>query len=403
MRTIIRGGTLIDGNGGPPATGMAIAIHGDTIETVGPEAEIATAEAKRTATVIDAKGKWVLPGLINMHDHLVMGHLIGNPEAIILEQTPIKMTVNAVRNSLNALRHGWTTMREMGGPHRIPLEIRNDIEMGDLPGPRLISCGAPLCVTGGHAWPICVEIDGPDAARRAARDQLKSGVDFVKVMASHDPLPEMPGPEKTRPEMGRDEIQAAFDEARAFGKGTGCHVMGTVAIERVLDAGVDVISHGFYLNDDLAQRMVEQGVYFDPTLSSYGRQTMNPKLRRGEKWAARHMHLLKPMEDAFRAAVRAGVTIVTGTDTAGLYAEDVQMMRDFGLGAMDTVLACTKNAAAALHLGDKLGTIEAGKLADLVVLDGDPLADAYNLDKVSTVIKAGVLYPPADVTLRAPV
>jgi imidazolonepropionase-like amidohydrolase len=236
--------------------------------------------------------------------------------------------------------------------------------------------------------------------RKAARSQLAAGADFIKVMASHDPI-EIDGPEKTRPEMELDEIRAAFDEAKAHGKKTACHVMGTIAIGRVLDAGVNVISHGFYLNDELAKRMVEQKVYLDPTLSSYGRQTMSPLLNRGADWAAHHEPLLAPMEAAFRAAVKAGVKIVTGTDSAGRYAEDVEMMREYGLDAKESLLACTKNAAEALGRIDDIGTIEKGKIADIVVLDGDPLADPYKLEAVSLVIQGGKAIKPDDVTLHS--
>jgi imidazolonepropionase-like amidohydrolase len=175
--------------------------------------------------------------------------------------------------------------------------------------------------------------------------------------------------------------------------------MGTTAIERVLDAGVDVISHGYYLNDELAHRMVEQGVYLDPTLSSYGRQTINPELKRGFAWTELHMPLIAAMENGFRSAVKAGVKVVTGTDSAGRYSEDVAMMREFGLGAAESLFACTRHAADALALGHLIGTIEVGKAADIVVIDGDPLADAYDLDKVSLVIQAGRAMRPEEITI----
>jgi imidazolonepropionase-like amidohydrolase len=147
--------------------------------------------------------------------------------------------------------------------------------------------------------------------------------------------------------------------------------------------------------------MVEQNVYFDPTLSSYGRQTSNPKLQRGEEWARRHQALIGPMEASFRAAVKAGVKIVTGTDSAGRYAEDVEMMRLFGLSAIDSLLACTRNGAEALGLARDLGTLEAGKIADMVILEADPLADPYNLEKVDLVVQAGRVLRPSEITLEA--
>jgi imidazolonepropionase-like amidohydrolase len=288
----------------------------------------------------------------------------------------------------------------MGAADGLSLAFRDLIREGELPGPRVVACGSPISVTGGHAAVICVEADGPDACRRAARQQLKNGADFVKVMASHDPV-DLPGPQKTQPELTLDEIRAAFDEAKARGKRTACHVMGTVAIDRVLDAGVDVISHGYYLSPEQASRMKEQGVFLDPTLSSYGRHTMSPRMKRGEEWARLHRMLLGPLESAFKNALKAGVTIVTGTDTAGQYTDDVEMMRGFGMSPMDSLLACTRNGATALGLENQIGTVEPGKVADLVVLDADPLKDPHALAKVHLVVQGGHVMRPGDITLRA--
>ena len=399
MTTIISGGRLFDGTGSAPQEGKAIVIVGDRIAEVGDAAEIAARAEFKDAETIDASGKFVMPGLINTHEHFVARDLIGNP-LHSMASAKTRLNVNAVRNALTALRRGWTTVRDMGAPDNIALALRELIEAGEMPGPRILAVGAPISVTGGHANVICVQADGYGEVLKAARQQLDAGADFIKVMASHDPVV-IDGPEKTRPEMELDEIRAAYDQAKAHGKRTACHVMGTVAIGRVLDAGVDVISHGFYLNDELAARMVEQNVYLEPTLSSYGRQTLNPRLKRGERWAEMHRPLVKPMEDAFRAAIKAGVKIVQGTDTAGRYAEDVEMMRELGLDATELLKACTSNAAEALGILADVGTITAGKIADIVVLDADPLADPYALEAVALVVQSGKAMKPAEITLEA--
>lgn len=399
MKRIIKCGTLFDATGSEPMRQKSIVIDGDRIEAVISSDDAAKKPEYARLEVIDASKHWVMPGLINVHDHMIFRDLIGNP--VLNMQAPrSKLALNSVRNHLVALRRGWTTVRDMGASDNLSFEFRDYLARGDIPGPRVIACGAPICITGGHANGVCVEADGPYEVRKAARGQLEGGADFIKVMASHDPII-IDGPEKTRPEMNVDEIEAAYEQARAHGKRTACHVMGTVAIGRVLDAGVNVISHGFYLNDELAHRMVEQNVYLDPTLSSYGRQTISPKLNRGEAWKEHHLPLIPPMESAFRAAVKAGVKIVTGTDSAGLYAEDVAMMREFGLAPKESLLACTRYAAEALGLAQSIGTIEAGKIADIVVLDGDPMKDAYDLDKVHLVIQGGKPLKPAEITLES--
>lgn len=395
MKTLITGGTLIDCTGAAPQANTGILIDDGKIASLDTPAET-TAE-----TVIDATDKWILPGLINMHDHLAMRDLFGPPMER-MSKGPAKVALNCIRNSMTALRRGWTTIRDMTAPDGWSLAYRDLIAQGDLPGPRVVSCGSAIAVTGGHAWLYCVEADGADGVRKAAREQLKAGADFIKVMASHDPV-FIRGDEKTQPEMTEDEIRAAFNEAKARGKRTACHAMGTVALQRVLDAGVDVISHGYYLTRDQAVQMKEQGAFLDPTLSSYGRHTMGPKLNRGKAWGDAHRMLLPAMESAFTNALEAGVTMVQGTDTAGQYVDDVQMMRDFGMDPMETLLACTRNGAVALDLDDRIGTIEAGKLADLVVLGADPIADAQNLASVEWVIQAGNAMRPSDITLHSPV
>jgi imidazolonepropionase-like amidohydrolase len=397
MKLLVKCGYLFDAVGNQLARGKSIIVVDGVIERIVDTSAAERDPALAGHTVLDASRKWVLPGLINVHDHMIFRDLVGNPLSTMASK-PAQLARNAVRNNLVALKRGWTTVRDMGASHNLAFEFREMMGAGDLPGPRVVACGAPICITGGHANSICLQADGPAEVRRAARSQLHAGADFIKVMASHDPI-DIRGRQKTRPEMELDEIKAAYDQAHAHGKKTACHVMGTVAIERVLDAGVDVISHGFYLNDHLAQRMVEQNVYYDPTLSSYGRQTLDPKLKRGSDWTRRHEELLPGMEEAFAAAVKAGVKMVTGTDSAGQYSEDVAMMRERGLPAVESLLACTRYAAESLALEDQVGTIEPGKIADIVVLDADPLADAYALDAVSHVVQAGRVYKPDEIRL----
>jgi imidazolonepropionase-like amidohydrolase len=397
MTLIIKCGTLFDGTGCTPSAKQCVVIqNGRIAEVIGYDAFERRADLKG-AEIVDASDRWVMPGLINAHDHLVFRDLIGPVIQNMRAPASRKMLI-AVRNSLSALKRGWTTIRDMGADHDLSFQVREYIAEGSMPGPRVVACVRPISVTGGHGKSQSIQADGPHEVRKAARSQLDAGADFIKVNASHDPVI-IAGPEKTRPEMTLDEMRAAFEEAHAWGKLTGCHCMGTTALERVLDAQVDVISHGFYLNDELAQRMVEQGVYLDPTLSSYGRQTMNPALRRGAVWAEMNRPLVPAMEDGMRAAVRAGVKIVTGTDSAGRYAEDVDMMRELGLDPIHSLLACTRHAAEAAGLGEEVGTVTPGKVADLVILGGSPLEDPYKLEDVVSVVQGGSVFSPEDVVL----
>lgn len=394
---ILRVGALIDGTGRDVARDVAIKISDGRIAAVGRDADFGTDLGSEYVSILDARDKWALPGLINMHEHLMMREVHGFPWDVT-EKSLTELTVIAAKNAVGALRRGWTTVRDMGARQRIALELRDLVARGDMPGPRMIVCGSPIAVTGGHGFQISVEADGPEACRRAAREQLKAGADFLKVMASHDPYP-MPGDQQTRPEMALEECKAVFDEARRWGKKTACHVMGGVAIENVLDAGVDIIDHGIYLDEGQAERMAATGVVFCPTLSAYGRQSMNPIYERGEAWVKAHEVLVAPLLASFEWAVKAGVTIVNGTDTTGWYAEEVDMMRAAGVSPMDSLLACTRNAAGALGLEAEVGTVEPGKAADLVLLDHDPLNDPYALDTVYRVVKDGAVIDPDRITL----
>ena len=399
MPTLIKAGKLFDATGDSFISDAALLIDGKLIIAVGPIAEVSAHEAAATADIIDASSGFVMPGLINMHEHVILRDLIGNPMQE-LTRGPVRLALNATRNCLTALRAGWTTVRDMGASHNISIDFRTFTESGALPGPRIVACGAPLAVTGGHAWAVCTEIDSADEARKAARREMKAGADFIKVMASHDPV-DVPFEQKTQAEMTFDEIRAAFEVAQERGRRTACHVMGTKAIDRVLDAGVNVISHGYYLSREQAQRMREEDVHLDPTLSSYGRQTMNPIRQRGSEWASHHEPLLKPMLASFQNAIDAGVSIVQGTDTAGRYAEDIEMMREMGMRPASTLHACTRNAAQALGLADRIGTLEPGKEADIVVLNGNPLEDPYALESVQLVIKGGDVWKPSEITLES--
>lgn len=384
MSIIFKHITLIDGTGCMPRQDCCVVVEKDKIVHVGASDGI---EAAPEDTVIDVSGKWMMPGLINMHEHFGFGHLYG-PPVELLKRHPVRLALNARTLAAYRLENGITTVREMGSPHDIGPGTREAIEAGDCIGPRVLVCGNPISATGGHFSQLAVVVDGADNARKAARTLLAKGVDFIKVMASHDPYP-MPGPEKTRAEMSFAEIAAVFEEAHQWGKKTACHCLGSGAIRTVVEAGVDVLDHGAYLTPELAEMMVERNVYYTPTLSSYTRQTISERYQRGEAWRKAHEPLIDAFFKAFTTALEAGVRMVVGTDTAGEYMQEVELFREYGMSPMESLLACTKNSAEALGMADKIGTVEEGKLADLILLTKDPLLDANNLGSVCFVMKGG--------------
>jgi imidazolonepropionase-like amidohydrolase len=381
---------LIDGTGAPPLLDAAIRIEHGAITAVGTRAEFGS---RIDEGPVDLSGKFVLPGLINMHAHLAFAYRLGPPMELIGDGGP-NAAFHAGRLAVVMLAQGITTARDMGG-RDVPIQLRDAIRRGTMLGPDLMCCGQPLSITGGHAWQVCAEADGADGFRHAARQQLKSGADFIKVMASHDPWP-MPRAERTRAEVTGDEMAAAFDVAHEWGLLAGCHVMGSRAIERALDAGADILDHGHYLTDALAERMAASGVYLVPTLSSYDVQTLHPRFVRGPAWCRAHEPLLDGHRGSVAAAIRAGVAIVVGTDTVGCVAEEVALLREAGLSPMESLQACTSGPAAALRRPD-IGTVAAGRNADLAVLAEDPLADPAALESVTLVVQAGVIRRTADL------
>ena len=217
-----------------------------------------------------------MPGLIDMHLHVASSWFTGHPQLTLGLPAP-QSTIRAVRTVAVALAKGVTTARDLGGLHDIPLAIRDAIARREIPGPRLITCGRPISITGGHAAFGCTEADG-EGFRRAAREQLKAGADFVKCMASHEPVA-MAGPEKARAEVTTEELAAAFDVAHDWGRLACCHATCSTAIQRALRAGVDFIEHGHYLTDPLAEEMASRNVVLTPTLSTYDSQIMSERLK----------------------------------------------------------------------------------------------------------------------------
>lgn len=396
----VRGGTIIDGTGEAPRDGATIEISNDRIVSCGDDG---SPSLGKDDVLIDATGKWILPGLLNLHEHLTYRELVG-PTFASIGREATDATIIGVRNAMNALSRGWTTVVDMGAPYGVALAVKRAIGRGEVHGPRVLAVGNPICITGGHASQaraIATEADGVDGCRRAARANLKQGADLLKAMASHDPYCMPDNGEHTRPEMSPEEIRSIFAEARRWGKLTSAHVMGTQALHNVLDENIDIVHHGVYLNEDHARRMAEAGTVFCPTLSAYDRQTMHPAFERGADWAAEHQPLVEPHEQSMAIALEHGIKTVIGTDSTGSYAEELELLRDAGMSPMETILASTRYGAEALGIAHEVGTIEAGKLADIVIVDGDPLEDPYQIQRVWKVIHDGRVYEPDALALEA--
>ena len=386
MKVAIVNARIIDGTGSPVRQGSLV-LGDDRIVSVLPQ----QAPLPSVDRTVDVEGATVLPGLIDAHEHQTYHNTFGalpRQWRLPRDQLMIRSCVAAC----DALRHGVTSVREMGAPGATNLSMKVATDRGEMVGPRMVTCGLPLATTGGHAYEICVEIDGADQVRAAVRQQLKNGADFIKLMASEE-LPRPTEEQQTVPQLSTDELRAAIDEAHQAGVKVTAHVCGSRAIERCLDAGVDSINHGIYLNRDLAERMKEQGVHYTPTLGIY-RANTDPRWQRGGAKAAFCRLLLDAHAHSFEQALEAGVRLTVGTDAIVPMATEMQHMVDAGLDPMAVVTAATQTNADLIGLGSEVGSLEAGKLADVLVVDGDPLGRMTDLGMVKMIWQGGQLFHP---------
>ena len=378
---------LIDGTG-RVWDRAAIHIEGDRIASVTDTATPSSGEE-----VLDLKGKTVMPGLINCHTHLCLDGS-PDPDTSWRRRSITENVLFAARHAEAALRAGITTVRDLGGCEGVDLGLRKAIEDGIVPGPRMLVSGLVLCMTGGHGHFMGREVDGPDEVRKGAREQLKAGADVIKVMATGGVM--TPGVEPGSAQLTFEEMRAAVEEAEKAGKLTATHAQGTAGIKNAIRAGIDSIEHGFYLDAEAIDMMLERETFFVPTLAALyhiiegGTDSGVPAFMIDKARRASDAQL-----DSFCRAREAGVRIAAGNDggtpfnLADNLVSELKCMVAAGMSPAEALAGAHGTAAELLGLAGQIGTVEPGKLADLVVLDADPLADISAVSRVHSVIKAG--------------
>jgi imidazolonepropionase-like amidohydrolase len=395
MAILLKNGRVIDGTGKVIEKGMVV-IQDDLITYAGPAKKL---RPSKKDTSFDLSGKAVLPGLIDAHVHLCLD---GSPDPItsLSKDSIPQLTLKTAQHARQTLEAGVTTVRDMGGKDYVDIAVRDGIESGLLQGPRMICSGRVVCMTGGHGWQFGREANGTDEVREAVREQLKMGVNFIKMIATGGVMTKGVDPGATQ--FTLEELIAGVEEAGKAGRRTATHAQGTEGIKNSLWAGVNSIEHGFFLDDEAIALMLEMKAYLVPTLNA-PYQIIKGGVKRGvPRYAVeKSKSVMKSHFQSVRRAHKAKIPIAMGTDAGtpfnchGENLKEVELLLKIGLTPMEAIVATTKTAAEVLRLEKKIGTLEKGKLADLIVVNGNPLKDIGLLqekDKILAIMKEGQFY-----------
>ena len=394
----IKCGALFDGKGDSVRKNVTIRIEGEKIVAIG---ESAGGDA------IDLSHETCLPGLIDTHTHvLLQGDITAaDYDVQLLKESPEYRTIVATVNARRALEYGFTTIRDLEteGAGYADVDVKKAINNGVIPGPRMQVATRALDVTGaypltGYAPNVPVPhgvqlVDGADDARKAVREQIMYGADWIKVYSDRSYFLRSDGVLDDIPTFTMDELRAIVDEAHREKHKVASHAMALNGVHNSVEAGVDTIEHGNYIADADLKKMAANGTWYVPTIF-VGSYVAEGRAKAG---APVWLKMVDVHEDTFRRALKAGVKIAFGTDAGGFDwsidpAKEFAFMVKWGMSPAQAIRAATSSAAELLGLQDQIGSIESGKFADIVAVPGDPLSDVSVLEKVDFVMKGGVVY-----------
>jgi imidazolonepropionase-like amidohydrolase len=401
---VIRAGTLIDGASAAPRRNQLIFVRGEHIEKVAD----ASAPVPPNARIIDLSAATVLPGLIDSHTHIFLwgeDPAKGGYDVNILKAGIALRAARATFATRRALEQGFTTLRDLEteGAGYGDVEIKQAIEEGTIPGPRLFCATRAISTTGGYNledyapeldMPKGAQlVDGPVEARKAARQQLEHGADWIKVYMTHRSWVDKQGNLVSQPTLTVEELKAIVDETHGWGKKVACHAYNGIGLQRALDGGCDSIEHGLEITDAQIAQMLKQGTWYCPTLAPYygdWAPADTPGGKRDRARAAVH-------EISFRKALQAHLKIAYGTDMGGIpwtepLAQEFRRMISLGMTPMDAIQSATVRASELLDMKGEIGVVAAGAYADIVAVSGDPLKDVGELEHVHFVMHNGSVF-----------
>ncbi len=405
--TVIHAGSLLAIPGQAPQQQQSIFLSGNRIIEV-QDGFVDVSSLDSDVQFIDLSDQFVLPGLMDMHVHLT-GELSPDARNEALYVTTSMKALRGAHYAAKTLRAGFTTVRDLGADPEAIYALRDAINRGYVIGPRIFAAGSSIAATGGHGdvdgykaellelWTPDTICDGPYDCRRATRHAIKFGADWIKITATGGVLSDTAT--GTNQQMTDDELKEIIDTAHGLGVKVAAHAHGTDGINAALRAGVDSIDHGTFLDKESIKLFRETGAYLVPTLSPGAKI---PATMEGNPFFT---EAIKAKANAAGAAsmgnignaYKAGVKIAFGTDSAvtphGLNGQEFALMIQAGMSEMDAIRSATVATADLLDLSDELGTIEAGKIADLIAVAGNPLEDITELERVTTVIRDGRVIP----------
>lgn len=343
----------------------------------------------KEATVLARPGMTLLPGFVNAHMHFHIRRELGpvGPSSL----GPVALdALRSARTALSCLREGVTCGRELGHDDQVRITLRDSVASGLILGPTIVTAGAAIGMSHGHADFVTRSVRSLHELVDQIRLEAKSGADLIKVIASNEDLATPYGDELAVPWFSPEALKVAVETAHGCGLPITAHANGRKTIQNALDAGVDGIEHGIYLDRDLAQEMAQRGVVLTPTLSGYRENSLEFW---GRAWQPRYKALWEVHRETIRHAVEQGVRIGTGVDTIGTIADEVRILREYGgMSAEASLEAATIEGARIVGRDATLGSLEVGKRADLVLLDGNPLVDLTAVGRVEEVFLAGTRF-----------
>lgn len=403
--TVITAAAMIDGLAAKARTHVAVVVQDGRIIAV---RDAASPDVPASAQHIDLGTATLLPGLIDTHTHIFLQGEVpadGGYDVQLLKQSLSFRAARAVVSARRALEQGFTTIRDMGteGAGYGDVGIKQAIEAGYIPGPHLFVCTLAISSTGGYpledyapelTLPKGVQlIDGPIEARKAAREQLDKGADWIKVYMTHRSWTDHEGNLVSQPTLTVEELKAVVDEAHGWGRKVACHAYNGAGLKRALDGGCDSIEHGLDITDEEIAQMIKQGTWYVPTIAVYYGDWDPPDTASGQRDRKRvSLHGV-----SFSKALKAGVKIAFGTDVGGFpwsqpIAQEFSREVELGMTPMQAIQSATIKAAELLGMSGQIGVIAVGAHADLMAVSGDPLADVTVLGKVEFVMKGGKVF-----------